>query len=70
MNYEIIVDVACDISDEIAKLYNIHFIPMSYSFGDQMLVCDGNDSDDKLIASPSFLNRRNTMKKFAYTLPK
>ena len=50
MNYEIIVDVACDISDEIAKLYNIHFIPMSYSFGDQMLVCDGNDSDDKLIA--------------------
>lgn len=50
MNYEIIVDVACDISDEIAKLYNIHFIPMSYSFGDQMLVCDGNDSNDKLIA--------------------
>lgn len=35
MNYRIFVDLSADIDYEIAKKYNIGFIPMNYSIGDE-----------------------------------
>lgn len=48
MKYLIFSDASCDVEAEIVERYGVRFIPMEYSIGDVMHVCEGKESADVL----------------------
>lgn len=46
--YIIFTDVSADMSPELAKEYDIHFVPMRYTLGDAERTCDCMESEDIL----------------------
>lgn len=47
-NYQIFVDLSCDIDKDIAKKYNIGFIPMNYSIDEKEYISDNIMDENKM----------------------